>query len=191
MGKTVTQLTQRIRIVRQNNPQQIARLIAILLLYGWLFLVMPALAEDLQPVWIAPQSVKVLDGDTIEVSGEKIRLFGIDAPESRQVCRRGGLEWLCGAEATKALRELVRHHQINCSGRGRDRYERLIAVCFADGKEINETMVREGWALAFRRYSKTYVGAEDAAREAGNGLWAGEFVPPWEWRKFARDAHGS
>ena len=132
----------------------------------------------------------VIDGDTIEVAGERIRLHGIDAPETGQTCRAGGKVWRCGREAAFMLadrigRSPVWHTDVNfvCEERDQDRYGRIVAVCFAGDEDINRWMVRNGWALAYRRYSTDYVDEESAASGAKAGIWAGEFVLPWEWRQ--------
>ena len=89
----------------------------------------------------------MIDGDTIEVAGERIRLHGIDAPEGRQSCERRGVTWLCGAEAGRALRGLVGDGPMRCDERGRDRYGRLISGCWAGGVDLNARMVATGMAL--------------------------------------------
>jgi endonuclease YncB( thermonuclease family) len=100
----------------------------------------------------------VIDGDTIEISGERIRLHGIDTPEANQTCLNDfGKRWQCGQEATLALKALIRDHSITCKGAERDKYRRLIAVCFAGLNDLNAEMVRQGWALAYRKYSTDYV----------------------------------
>jgi len=126
---------------------------------------------------------KVIDGDSLQVGYERIRLVGIDAPEGRQTCEREGVTWLCGQEAARALRGLVGGREVRCIADARDRYKRLLAVCTVNGTNLNATMVERGWALAFVRYSHAYVGEEDRARRAKRGLWAGEFEKPWEWRR--------
>ena len=127
---------------------------------------------------------RVIDGDTIEIAGERIRLHGIDAPEMKQTCRTSkGKDQLCGELAKQALERLVRGQQVTCKGDQKDRYGRLIAVCYVGPFNINEQMVADGWAMAYRRYSMDYVDDEKAAKVARKGIWRGEFVPPWEWRK--------
>ena len=127
---------------------------------------------------------RIIDGDTVEIAGERIRLNGIDTPEANQSCLdEAGKRWRCGREATLALTVIVGDQTITCKGDERDKYKRLIAVCFAGGKDLNAEMVRQGWALAYRRYSNDYISAEKEAQEAKRGMWVGEFEPPWEWRR--------
>ena len=128
----------------------------------------------------------VIDGDTIEIHGKRIRLFGIDAVESSQRCSRNGKPWNCGKDAAFALADRIGRYTIDCQGKNRDRYGRLVAVCFKGSEELNRWMVAQGWAVAYRRYSVDYVAEEDAARAAGRGLWASTFDMPWEWRKRQR-----
>lgn len=126
----------------------------------------------------------VIDGDTLEIDGKRIRLEGIDAPETGQSCGRKWFgTWSCGAAASEALGDLVAGRRVGCERRGTDRYGRMIAVCMVDGRDINEAMVRSGYAWAFIKYSKSYVGAEAEAREARAGIWQGEAEPPWAFRE--------
>lgn len=129
---------------------------------------------------------RVIDGDTIEVAGERIRLHGIDAPEARQTCVIAGQRWRCGESATLALEHEVEGHSVTCRGKKRDRYGRIIAVCYAGENDLNALMVRDGWALAYRRYAKDYVTEETEAQNAFRGMWRGQFVPPWKWRRNIR-----
>ena len=126
---------------------------------------------------------RVIDGNTIDIAGERIRLHGIDAPESKQTCTdKDGKEWRCGQDVTFALAEMIGNHWITCKGEERGKFGRLIAVCYAGPYDLNAKMVRQGWALAYRRYSTDYVQDERAAKVAQKGIWRGEFMPPWEWR---------
>jgi endonuclease YncB( thermonuclease family) len=129
---------------------------------------------------------RIIDGDTIEIGGTKIRLHGIDAPEARQTCIADGKAWACGREATFALARFIETHWITCKGDTRDRYGRLIAVCYAGPYDLNAKMVKQGWALAYRAYSMDYVDEEAAARDAHVGMWRREFVPPWKSRRGKR-----
>lgn len=126
----------------------------------------------------------VTDGDTLKISGEKIRLEGIDAPETNQRCKdASGKGYDCGIVSTSALRNKIGRNSIKCEGRKRDRYGRLLGICHLNELDLNGWMVRNGYALAYVRYSRRYVSAEQEARENSRGLWTGEFVAPWSWRK--------
>ena len=140
----------------------------------------PAAAQDGRAV--------VVDGDTLEVAGLRVRLWGIDAPESRQACRAAGVEYPCGQRATVHLRTLVAGREVRCAPRARDRWGRVVAVCRVEGLDLGAAMVRDGWALAFVRYSRDYVSEEAVARGTRRGLWAGTFVAPWHWRATAKAA---
>ena len=122
----------------------------------------------------------VVDGDTLVIGTERIRILGIDAPESNQDCGDG---WPCGQEATSAVEDLTRGKSIRCEGDTRDFYGRLIAICYAGSVDIGGDLVRRGLALAYRRYSMAYVEQEDEARQHGRGMWSGAFVAPWDWRR--------
>ena len=131
-------------------------------------------------------SAYVIDGDTIDISDVRIRLNGIDTPEIDQICRTNGLIWYCGVEATKAMRLLTKGKHVTCIGDTKDQYGRLIANCFVGDLNLNAAMVESGMALAYRYYSLEYVEQENFAREAKQGLWSGEFIAPWDWRKGKR-----
>jgi endonuclease YncB( thermonuclease family) len=126
---------------------------------------------------------RTIDGDTIDVAGVRVRLWGVDAPESKQFCEAGNRRYACGTDATSALARLIGDQTLTCRERGRDRWQRVIAVCLAGGKDLGKEMVRIGWALAFIRYSSDYVTEEREAQRDRLGLWAGSFVPPWDWRQ--------
>ena len=128
----------------------------------------------------------VVDGDTLEIIGVRVRLNGIDTPEKDQTCRANRLIWHCGAEATKAMRYLTKGRTVDCVGNTKDQYGRLIATCFVGDLNLNAAMVESGMALAYRYYSLEYVAQEERARQAKQGLWSGEFIAPWDWRKGKR-----
>jgi endonuclease YncB( thermonuclease family) len=126
---------------------------------------------------------RIVDGDTVEIGTTKIRLVGIDAPETDQLCLdREGKRWACGVTSRD---ELVRHagsKPWTCHISGGDKYGRSLAKCEVAAEDIEQWMVRNGWALSFVRYSHTYDKEEVEAREAKAGLWAGAFIAPWDWR---------
>ncbi|HEV2504375.1 MAG TPA: thermonuclease family protein [Mesorhizobium sp.] len=133
----------------------------------------------------------VVDGDTIEIHGQRIRLNGIDAPESRQICLdAGGRKYRCGQKAALALADFLDDHRpTSCIEVDRDRYRRSVAVCTAGGQDVAEWMVSQGHALDWPRYSDgAYVAAEHEAITARRGMWAGSFARPWEWRANRDDA---
>jgi endonuclease YncB( thermonuclease family) len=126
---------------------------------------------------------KVLDGDTLDVQGRRVRLHGIDAPEGDQSCTDGaGRSYRCGDRARAALAGRVRGKSVRCEPRDRDPHGRMVAVCFVGSENVNRWLVEQGLALAYRHYSRDYVDAEEAARDAGRGMWAGSFVTPWKHR---------
>lgn len=124
----------------------------------------------------------VTDGDTLVVAGRTVRLQGLDAPETRQACTRDGRDWACGVEATRALRDHIGGRPVSCAGLGTDRFGRTLGRCRVEGQDIGAWMVRQGWAVAYRRYSDRYVPEELWARVHGRGIWAGSFETPEEWR---------
>lgn len=129
---------------------------------------------------------QVVDGDTLRVGSERVRLFGIDAPESSQTCQRDGSAWRCGEESTRQLASIVEGHSVECQASGRDAYGRLLAICFSVGIELNRTMVEQGWAVAFRRYSDAYVAEEAQAKAARRGIWSSSFDLPQDYRSSQR-----
>ena len=155
-----------------GGPLAIAALIALL--------ASPTHAETLSG------HARVVDGDTLAVSGQRVRLNGIDAPETRQACARDGRQWACGKASTQAMRALVGRNPVRCEISGRDKYGRSIGACFVNGRDVQQELVRQGLALAYRKYSTLYVPDEDEAREARRGLWSGSFVEPWRWRRQPR-----
>jgi endonuclease YncB( thermonuclease family) len=126
----------------------------------------------------------VIDGDTVSISSTRIRLEGIDAPEADQTCvYADGKSWLCGKIATRELGNYIRGRDLTCKPRALDRFKRVLAVCFLpDGSDINAWMVQQGWALA-SGFANIYESEEAEAKAAKRGIWAGSFIPPWEWRR--------
>jgi endonuclease YncB( thermonuclease family) len=124
----------------------------------------------------------------IEIHGERIRLYGIDAPESCQTCiDASGRTWRCGQRAALALQDLIGRRTVSCVGRDIDRYGRIVAQCQQGDIDISDWLVGQGLALAYRRYSEAYIPAQRAAAAAQRGLWAGSFTAPWDWGR----EHGS
>lgn len=136
--------------------------------------------------------VRLQDGDSFTMGSTRIRLFGIDAFEGDQDCpRAGGGIFPCGVSGKMALDRLIRGREVTCSRRDVDRYDRIVATCRVGEVDLARRMVEDGWALAYRRYSRDYVAAEEAARKAGRGVWAAPgFVEPWEFRARKREAEG-
>lgn len=125
----------------------------------------------------------IVDGDTIEIAGQRIRLEGIDAPETAQKCQSAeGKEYSCGRDATRALLQVIENEPIECESVGTDKYGRMLGICFLDGEDINRYMVESGHAWAFVRYSQRYAGAEERARAAHAGIWQGPAIPAWDFR---------
>jgi endonuclease YncB( thermonuclease family) len=128
-------------------------------------------------------SASVIDGDTIEIRGTRIRLFGIDAPESRQLCTRNGSPWMCGKDAAMALSDFLGRKTVHCQPVDTDRYGRTVAVCTAGDTEMNAWLVENGWAVAYPKYGGAiYLDEEQRARSQGLGIWSSEFEMPWDWR---------
>lgn len=126
----------------------------------------------------------VIDGDTIEVARTRIRLEGIDAPEGSQTCSRGSTDFRCGDAATQALRSLTGGKDVRCIPSGRDQFKRVLATCSlaSNGLDVGGWMVSQGFAFAFARYSRRYVGAQEEAANANRGFWSGTFEYPWDYR---------
>jgi len=137
----------------------------------------------------------VIDGDTIKINNDKIRLYGIDAPEKKQLCKRKYLSisffsfdknYPCGEISTKKLKEIINNKIVKCYIEGHDRYKRKLANCYKDKLNINSWMVRNGFAVAYNKYSKKYLKEEAQAKNDKLGMWQGKFEMPWEWRKNAK-----
>jgi len=156
---------------------------------GWLFLVLLAALQIPSPARADSLigQATVIDGDTLEIHNKRIRMAGIDAPESRQLCvNADAVEYRCGKDAAFALADYISRAPVSCHGIGHDRYGRLIATCSAHGVNLNAWMVENGYAVAYRHYSGAYVEQEEAAKIARRGVWAGSFQMPWDWRKTHR-----
>lgn len=142
-----------------------------------------AVALSLQSFPIVGRA-SIVDGDTLEIQGQRIRLWGVDAPEGRQTCQRAGQAYRCGQEAANALSAWVGQRTVSCTPQGRpDRYRRIVATCRTGRVDMGAWLVRNGHALEDTRYSDgRYAGAQAGAEGARRGVWAGAFQTPWEWR---------
>ena len=127
--------------------------------------------------------VKVIDGDTIHLNGEKIRFTGIDTPELKQTCNKDNKIIPCGIEARKLLIDKISDNNVKCKREGKDQYKRTLAECFVDDISLSSYLVRKGYAFAYRKYSKKFVDDENYARENNLGMWSMNFEYPWDYRK--------
>ena len=135
---------------------------------------------------------KVVDGDTIKINSKKIRLYGIDAPEKKQKCKKTYLtisfmsftkDYMCGEVSTQKLIKKINKQKLNCNILNVDRYKRLIGECFKRNINLNSWMVSNGYAVAYRKYSKKYVSDEINAKNNKLGIWQGKFEMPWDYRR--------
>ena len=140
--------------------------------------------------FIAQAEVSVIDADTIEVNGKKVRLNGIDASETAQNREDSqNQSYKCGIKATEALKELLSSQDnisLNCKFSGKDVYGRFIGECRLGTLNVNAWLVQKGWALAYRKYSLKYVQYENEAKINKSGIWSETFIDPWNWRRGER-----
>ena len=128
-------------------------------------------------------NIKVVDGDTIVLNGEKIRFSGIDAPELKQTCIDENQKVFCGALAKMFLIKKIGNETLECISEGKDIYKRTLAECFIDDESLSSFLVRSGYAFAYRKYSKKFIEDEEFARANKLGLWTMMFQYPWDFRK--------
>ena len=128
-------------------------------------------------------NLKIVDGDTIHLNGEKIRFTGIDTPELKQTCIKDGVKDLCGITAKQILIEKIGSNKVECISEGKDRYKRTLAECFVNNESLSKYLVRRGYAFAYRKYSKKFILDEDYAKTNRIGMWKMKFDFPWEFRK--------
>lgn len=130
----------------------------------------------------------VTDGDTVTVAKQRIRLWGIDAPESAQQCTtNNGRAWPCGRRSAAALDGYLLDQTVRCQRKDMDRYGRVVAECFVQGASVNRWMVRAGWAVAYRQYATAFIADEADARQHQRNLWQGPFQMPADFRRSKRD----
>ena len=156
-----------------------------------IFLLFPIISISSEKVILG--KAKVIDGDTLKINQEKIRLYGIDAPEKKQICKKIYLSFLifnfqknykCGEKSTLALSKKLKKEKIKCILRdNKDRYKRNIGTCYIKKQDINAWLVKSGHALAYRKYSTKYVPEEEYAKENKLGIWRGTFMSPEKWRR--------
>jgi len=132
---------------------------------------------------VKSQDLRVVDGDTIHLNGEKIRFTGIDTPELKQTCLKEDIKDLCGVTAKQILINKIGNNNVECISEGKDQYKRTLAECFVNKESLSSYLVRSGYAFAYRRYSKKFVPDEDYARINKIGMWSMEFDYPWDYRK--------
>jgi endonuclease YncB( thermonuclease family) len=128
-------------------------------------------------------NLKVVDGDTIHVNGEKIRFTGIDAPELKQTCFKDNTEISCGIASRQVLIDKIGNNTVECISEGKDQYKRTLAECFVNNESLSSYLVRSGYAFAYRRYSKKFIIDEDYAKTNRVGMWSMKFEYPWNYRK--------
>ncbi len=138
---------------------------------------------------------RIVDGDTVNIGSYKIRLEGIDAPELKQECKKPFLSfsvflsfsidksYACGSVSKKNLIEKINNSPIKCISLSKDRYNRYLATCYKNKINLNKWLVRNGYAVAYKRYSKKYLEDEIHAKNNNLGVWQGKFVRPEKWRK--------
>ena len=125
----------------------------------------------------------IIDGDTIRIGEERIRFSGIDAPEINQTCISEGVEVFCGQISKSLLVDKTSLEQVKCISEGKDQYNRTLAECFVNGESLSRYLVRQGYAFAYRKYSKKFIKDEDYAKEKKMGMWNMKFLFPWDYRR--------
>jgi endonuclease YncB( thermonuclease family) len=172
--------SRRIRRIPQGQPTPPLR--AMIAVLSLLASATGAVADDL----IGQASI--IDGDTLEIHGNRIRLWGVDAPETTQLCRGEDSEqYQCGAQAANDLDAFIARRPVNCNPISLDRYGRTVATCTVGGTDLGAWLVRNGLALDWPEYSKgRYDAAQSDAERAGRGMWKGSYVEPWLYRVCVR-----
>ena len=133
--------------------------------------------------YFKPQKIRVVDGDTIHLNGEKIRFSGIDTPELKQTCVKDDVIYPCGVTAKEILIQKIDNNIVKCISEGKDQYKRTLAECFVNKESLSSYLVRSGYAFAYRRYSKKFIIDENFAKNKQAGMWSMEFEYPWDFRR--------
>ena len=165
--------------------------LSLILFSSLIFLLSPTLSISAEKV--ISGKAEVVDADTIKINKIKIRLFGIDAPEKEQVCKKIYMsffifnfqkDYKCGEKSTSALTNKIKDKKIKCIlDKKKDKYKRNIGTCYLKNQDINRWLVRSGYAIAYKRYSKKYILDEQYAKENKLGIWVGTFIKPEKWRR--------
>ena len=133
---------------------------------------------------VKSQELRVVDGDTIHLNGEKIRFTGIDTPELKQTCINQGIIDPCGVTAKEILIDKISDNEVECISEGKDQYKRTLAECFVNNESLSSYLVRSGYAFAYRKYSMKFISDEDYAKANKIGIWSMKFDYPWDYRKY-------
>jgi endonuclease YncB( thermonuclease family) len=133
---------------------------------------------------VRSQDLRVVDGDTIHLNGEKIRFTGIDTPELKQTCIKEGVINPCGVIAKEILVKKINDNKVECISEGKDQYKRILAECFVNDESLSSYLVRSGYAFAYRKYSKKFILDEEYAKTNKIGMWSMKFDYPWDYRKY-------
>tara|TARA_B100001964_G_scaffold211776_1_gene247303 strand:+ start:78 stop:590 length:513 start_codon:yes stop_codon:yes gene_type:complete len=148
-----------------------------LLVFFFIFYCSITLAESIQG------KARIIDGDTIHIGKNKIRLYGIDAPEINQTCTINKIIWECGVVSSQALENIISEEEVRCEILDTDRYKRFVAKCFVKNIHLNQYMIQNGWAVAYRYYSNDFINDEEIAKKNKAGIWQGKFQDPYLFRK--------
>ena len=132
---------------------------------------------------VKSSELKIIDGDTIHLNGEKIRFSGIDTPELNQKCFKNNEVINCGLKAKELLIKVIGDNKVRCIKEGKDQYKRILAECFVNEISLSSFMVKNGYAFAYRKYSKKFINDENFARTNNIGIWSMKFDYPWDFRK--------
>ena len=127
-------------------------------------------------------NLKIIDGDTLILNGEKIRFSGIDTPELKQTCMNGDEKVFCGKTSKMLLIKKIGNETPEYISEGKDAYKRTLAECFVNGESLSSYLVRSGYAFAYRKYSKKFIKDEEFAKKNNAGMWSMKFEFPWDFR---------
>jgi len=155
-------------------------------IFKFLFIIIVFVSSSSHSKTISGKAI-VTDGDSFKIGINNIRLHGIDAPEFNQTCLKNNTEWNCGKKAFSILFDLLNLKKIKCKILNQDRFDRYIAICYLKNLNINQYMVKNGWAIAYRYYSLDYIKEEEFAKKNKYGIWGGTFIEPYIFRKNQRN----